>query len=159
MVKLSISIPELHPSIITALGERCDHEAILAEINETIDEGSGALEQSGNIRDKVKKDHIAISASGKLSGIKLPKDSPAALLARVHWYLSGSREYFVRVEQVELPKSVMDWASAEKFQLDDAAFAIRQAETVAKLEAARVAAEAAKAKREAKAAAKATAGK
>ncbi len=140
MVKLSIEIEALHPAIILALGEKCNTDTILSEVNDEISEGMGGAEMSGNIRDKVGKENVKLSVSGKLSGVTLKKDSPAGLLARVNWYLTGSREYYTRIETVTLPKSVTDWASAERFQLSDEEVANRKiAAEAARIEAEKVA--------------------
>ena len=116
MIKISIQIDELHPAIVSALSGR-NVDAILAAVNDVIDVNSPEQtpEFSGNIRTKEGKKQITVSASGKLSGIVLPKESPAAHLARCHWYLSGSKDYYLRVESVSLPLSVREWVAGKQF--------------------------------------------
>lgn len=116
MVKVSLNIESLHPAIISAMGDGIDHDKVLAAVNDVVGEATERDgEFDGNVRSKSGKKEITISASGKVSGIKLPKDSPAAHLAVIHWYLQGSRNYFVRVEAVELPFSVKEWIGGKQF--------------------------------------------
>lgn len=117
MVKLSIVIAAFHPAIISAMPEGVNVEAVLAGVNEAIAEAMIPSEAGGNIRAKVGKEHVTVSASGKLSGVKFPKDSAAALLARVHWYLEGSKELYTRIGTVTLPDSVIGWIKSKRFAL------------------------------------------
>ena len=113
MVKISLELSKLHPAFISALPETVDGEKVLAAINSAIKEAGG--EQDGNIRSKNVKDNIVVNASGKLTGLKFKKDSPAGLAARVNWFLFGSAELFTRVDAITLPMSVSDWLKSKDF--------------------------------------------
>lgn len=117
MIKISLQIGELHPAIVKSLEGR-NVDAILAAVNDIVGEATERDgEFTGNVRSKEGKKDITVSASGKLSGVKLPKDSPAAGLARCHWYLAGSAECYLRVETVSLPLSVLEWAAGKQFDM------------------------------------------
>lgn len=117
MIKISLQIGELHPAITKALEGR-NVDAILAAVNDIVGEATERDgEFTGNVRSKEGKKDITVSASGKLSGVKLPKDSPAANLARCHWYLTGSAECYLRVETVSLPLSVLEWVAGKQFDV------------------------------------------
>jgi len=114
MVKISLELAKVHPAFEAALPETVDGEKVLAAINAAIKEAGGEAE--GSIRSKNgAKDTITVSASGKLTGLKFKKDSPAGLAARVNWYLFGAAELYTRVETVALPHSVGDWLGAKDF--------------------------------------------
>lgn len=115
MIKISLNIGEFHPAIVSALKDR-NVNAILEAVNDVVGEATEVHgECSGNVRSKENKKEITVSASGKISGVKLPKDSPAAHLARCHWYLSGSADYYLRVDSVKLPLSVIEWVAGKQF--------------------------------------------
>lgn len=119
MVKVSIEIEALHPAILAAMPAIVDSKKVLAAVNDVVGEATERDgEFDGAVRGKFGKKEITVSASGKVTGIKLPKDSPAAHLAVIHWYLQGSRNYFVRVETVELPFSVKEWIAGKQFSLE-----------------------------------------
>ena len=113
MVKISLELAKLHPAFEAALPETVDGGKVLEAINAAIAEAGG--EQDGSIRSKNQKDNVIVSASGKLSGLKFKKDSPAGLAARLNWYLFGSAELYLRVETVTLPHSLKDWLEAKAF--------------------------------------------
>lgn len=115
MVKISLEIGKFHPAIMDVLVAELgvDADKVLVAVNTAIREAGG--EATGEIRAKGGKDSVTITASGKLAGLKFRKDSPAGLLARINWYLTGSSELFCRVEKVTLPHSVLDWLKAKEF--------------------------------------------
>ena len=117
MIKISLQIESFHPAIESALAGR-NIDAVLSAVNDVVGDATevhGAV--TGNVRSKENKKEITVSASGKISGVKLPKDSPAAHLARCHWYLSGSKDYYMRIETVALPLSVREWIAGKQFDL------------------------------------------
>lgn len=113
MVKISLELSKLHPAFEVALPSTVDGDKVLEAINVAIAEAGG--EQDGSIRAKHQKDSVVVSASGKLSGLKFKKDSPAGLAARLNWYLFGSAELYLRVETVTLPHSLKDWLESKAF--------------------------------------------
>jgi len=113
MVKISLELSKLHPAFVASLPAEVDGDKVLAAINTAIAEAGG--EQDGNIRSKNVKDNVVVNASGKLTGLKFKKDSPAGLAARVNWYLFGSAELFTRVDAITLPMSVSDWLKSKDF--------------------------------------------
>jgi len=117
MIKISLQIESFHPAIESALAGR-NIDAILSAVNDVVGDATEVYgEVTGNVRSKENKKEITVSASGKISGVKLPKDNPAAHLARCHWYLSGSKDYYLRVESVKLPLSVTEWIAGKQFDL------------------------------------------
>ena len=114
-MEIVIRIKSLHPAIIKALAGR-DCGKILAEINELYAENDGRNEVNASVKSKDGKTDITFVQASKVTA-KLPKDKPAAILARVHWFLHSSREYFTKIESVELPHSVAEWAKADKFNV------------------------------------------
>ena len=115
MIKISIQIDELHPAIVSALKGR-NIDAALSAVNDVVGDATEVHgEVTGNVRSKENTKEITVSASGKISGVKLPKDSPAAHLARCHWYLSGSKDYYMRIETVALPLCVHEWIAGKQF--------------------------------------------
>jgi hypothetical protein len=130
MVSISILIDDLHPAIVASLVEaKRDVTVIQKAVNDLLSEHTATAVETGVVKSKEGKGQVVkITASGKLSGINLP-NTPAALLARVHWYLSGSREIYTRVESVTLPKSVLDWVGGKQFDTAE------QKEAEAKVEA------------------------
>lgn len=121
MVKISIQIEALHPAIVSRCVEvGADPVKVLEAVNDAIAAATEPSESTGNIRAKSGKDSVTVSASGKLSGVKFDKESIPGLLARVHWYLEGSRELYTRIQEVQLPSSVMGWLAANKFKAEPA---------------------------------------
>ncbi len=120
MVKISLEISAFHPAIVSAVGDLVDVEKLLEVTNAIVNEGvelTGDGDTKGNIRTKAGKDTISVSASGSIKGIKLPKNDPAAQLARIHWYLSGSAELYLQVQSIALPLSVREWVHSKQFRL------------------------------------------
>lgn len=113
MVKISLELAKLHPAFEAALPATVDGSKVLAAVNAAITAAGG--EADGSIRSKNGKDSVTVSASGKLSGLKFKKDSPAGLAARVNWYLFGSAELYLRIDKAELPMSVKDWLESKEF--------------------------------------------
>lgn len=117
MIKISLQIESFHPAIESTLTGR-NIDAVLSAVNDVVGDATEVHgEVTGNVRSKENKKEITVSASGKISGVKLPKDNPAAHLARCHWYLSGSKDYYLRVESVKLPLSVTEWIAGKQFDL------------------------------------------
>lgn len=113
--KLVIRIAEFHPAIVKALTSY-DVPAILAEVNALYEANDEKNEVTGKVSSKAGKETISFTMASKVTA-KLPANKPAAILARVHWFLHSSREYYTRIESVELPLSVMEWVKADKFQM------------------------------------------
>lgn len=126
MLTLSLTVGKLHPAVVKALCAEAGpaHPAVSAEdfidavtvrVNETIEEGRQASETAYRATEKAGGKSDAkfwkVNLTGSVKGIKLP-DSPTGLIARLNTYLEGSREYFLRVEEVKLPSSVADFAKA-----------------------------------------------
>jgi hypothetical protein len=122
MIKISLQITKLHPTIVSAIRENGAHdERVLTEINTLIDEATNGkeskVEYSGSIKSKETAKHVTVTADGKLKGMTLPKDSAAGLLARLNWYLDGSRELYTRITSLELPSSVIAWLGKKELQM------------------------------------------
>jgi hypothetical protein len=130
MVKISILISAFHPAILRAIPESVCVETLLATVNNVLETAQTSGDESGDIKGKVGKDVITLSVSGKLKGIKLPKDSAEALLARVHWALTATREVYCRVETVTLPDSVSKWVTSKAFDKEEIAKAELEAAKV-----------------------------
>lgn len=115
METLVIRIAKFHPAIISALAGR-NVENILAAVNKLYEENDARGDNSQTVKSKGGKNDVTFTAASKITA-KLPKDRPETNLARVHWYLNSSREYFTKVTEVELPQSVRDWVKAKTFDL------------------------------------------
>lgn len=119
MIKISIQIESFHSAINRALADlKVDADKVLSAVNDVVGEATERDgEHSGSVKSKEGKKTITVSASGKIMGIQLPKDCPASHLARIQWYLAGSKDYYLRVETIELPLSVREWITAKQFRL------------------------------------------
>jgi len=115
METLVIRISKFHPAIISALTGR-HVENILAAVNKLYEENDARGDSGQTVKSKGGKTDVTFTAASKITA-KLPKDRPETNLARVHWYLNSSREYFTKVTEVELPQSVRDWVKAKTFDL------------------------------------------
>jgi len=113
MENLVIRIKSFHPAIELSLAGR-DIPAILAEVNALYEENDGKNEIAGSVKSKVGKTDMTFTMASKVTA-KLPANKPAAILARVHWFLVSSREYYTRIDTIELPLSVREWIKADKF--------------------------------------------
>lgn len=124
MIKISLKLTELHPVLVGAIRECGAHDGrVLEAINELIEVATNGkdskVEYSGSIKSKESAKHVTVSADGKLKGMILPKDSAAGLLARINWYLDGSRELYTRITSVILPSSVIAWLGSEELQMTE----------------------------------------
>lgn len=121
MVKISIKIPSFHPSIVGAILEAGSNPVTILEVvNMMLDEQTGEnskAEFSGEVKSKELSKSVSISASGKMKGVVFSKDSAAGLLARVNWYLEGSKEIYTRIGSIQLPNSVVTWVKSDKFKM------------------------------------------
>jgi hypothetical protein len=122
MIKISLKLTELHPVLVGAIRECGAHDGrVLEAINELIETATNGkeskVEYSGNIKSKETAKHVTVNADGKLKGMILPKDSAAGLLARINWYLDGSRELYTRITSLILPSSVIAWLGSEELQM------------------------------------------
>lgn len=120
MVKISITIPALHPSIIGAILENgAAPERVLVKVNEEIElaQGGSKVEHSGKVTSKESAKTVTIQADGKLKGMSFSKDSAAGLVARINWYLDGSRELYTRIGSIQLPNSVITWLKSKELQM------------------------------------------
>lgn len=124
MVKISIKIPAFHPSIIGAILEAGSNPVrVLEAVNLMLDEQTGEnskAEFSGEVKSKESSKTVSISASGKMKGVAFSKDCAAGLLARVNWYLEGSKEIYTRIGSIQLPNSVLTWIKSNQFKMTPA---------------------------------------
>lgn len=142
MVKISIKIPSFHPSIVGSILEAGSNPVtVLEAVNEMLDEQTGdksKAEFSGEVKSKESSKTVSISASGKMKGVSFSKDCAAGLLARVNWYLEGSREIYTRIGSIQLPNSVLTWVKSDRFKMtaeEQAAFDAKLAEVREKAKA------------------------
>lgn len=121
MLNLSLTIGKFHPAVVRALicavpeNKLVSKPDFIAEmqsrVEACIEEGrkSSLTSFRANEKETKKNNSWSVNLTGSVKGIKLP-DSPVGLLARLNTYLEGSREYYVRVEEIVLPASVLDYA-------------------------------------------------